>query len=396
MTLFGVVFGSPAFVYLALFAPLFVVGLYVYDAHRRRQLTRALGELPVLGRVIASSPRRRLIKVILLVIGLELLLIGAAGPQTEGRRAVELDGLDVVIAVDVSKSMLVDDVGSTTEMRDKHIEPTRLARAREMAGAVIDELTGDRVAPEVFAGGAARFPLTEDKDVARRFIGDLGPADMPAGSDFGEALRVARCVLRSDLSEDVGCGKFGRRGHGGDPLSSRDSLDPPGKKEDDDELVQISERGKAIVFFTDGGDPDDDEMKGVAIARELGIAVFFVGFGTDKGGLVYDIDYMGKKTTVKKLRDGSTVTSKRDDASMKKLAELGGDEARFIVPNQDGEIDPMPIVTALHKVNRGQATKRIKDMTQHAQPFLFAGFMLLVIEAAIGTRRRRRYPEAAA
>lgn len=396
MTLFGVVFGSPVFFYLAIAAPAFVVGLYFYDRHRRIQLTHQLGELPVLSRVIASSPTRRFIKMIILTLGLEAVLIGASGPQTEGRRAVELDGLDVVIAVDVSKSMLVDDVGLTAEMREKHLEPTRLARAREMAGAVIDELVGDRVAPEVFAGGAARFPLTEDKDVARRFIGDLGPADMPAGSDFGEALRVARCVLRSDLSEDVGCGKYGRRGHGGDPLSSRDSLDPPGKTKDDDELVQISERGKAIVFFTDGGDPDDDAMKGVALARELGIAVFFVGFGTEKGGLVYDIDYMGKKTTPKKLRDGSTVTSKRDDASMKKLADLGGDESRFLLASQDGEIDPMPIVTALRKVNRGQATKRVKDMTQHAQPFLFAGLMLLVIEAAIGTRRRRRYPEAAA
>lgn len=395
MTFFGLSFTDPVVFYLSALAPAFVFGLYIYDRQRRAALTRQLGELPVLSRVIASSsPRRRLIKASVLAVAFMLLMFGAAGPQTEGSRFVELDGLDVVVAVDVSKSMLVDDVGPTEEMTTNHIDPSRLGRARELAGAVIDELPGDRIAPVVFAGAAARFPLTEDKDVARKFLEDLGPADLPPGSNLGELLRVSRCVLRSDLSEEQGCQKLGRRGHGGDPLSSRDSLDPPGKRDDDDAVVQQTERGKAIVVFTDGGDPDEEALKGVALARELGIAVFFVGVGTEKGGLVWDIDFTGRRTQIKHLKDGSTVTSKRDDAGMKKLAELGGDESRFLLASETGEIDPMPIVSALRKVNRGIATKHIKDMTQHAQPFLFAAFMLLVIEAAIGSRRRRRYPEA--
>jgi hypothetical protein len=319
---------------------------------------------------------------------------------------VELHGLDVVLAVDVSKSMLVDDVGATALSTERKVEPSRLARARELAGAVLDGLPpGDRIAPVVFAGAAAHFPLTEDHDVVWQapdgkdkpltgFLNDLGPGDLPPGSNLGEMFRVARCVLRSDLSEDLGCTKLGRRGHGGDPLSASDSLDPPGHRDDDDAIEQKAERGKAIVVFTDGADPDDAAMIGVRTARELGIAVFFVGVGTKEGGLVWDIDFLGHRTTVKHLRDGSTVTSKRDDDGMRKLADIGGDANRYIIADEKGEVNPQPILDALTAVNRGLATKRIKEMKQWYQPFLFAGLMLLVIEVAIGTRRRREFPEA--
>jgi hypothetical protein len=78
---------------------------------------------------------------------------------------------------------------------------------------------------------------------------------------------------------------------------------------------------------------------------------------------------------------------------MKLLAEAGGDPKRYFVANPTGEVDPMPIVDALRAVNRGLATKKVDERHDIFQPFLFAGLMLFVIEAAIATRRRRRYPE---
>ena len=96
----------------------------------------------------------------------------------------------------------------------------------------------------------------------------------------------------------------------------------------------------------------------------------------------------------KHTADGQTVTSKRDDAGMRQIAAAGGDEKRFFIAPERGEVDPKPIVAALREVNRGLATKKIDRKQDVFQPFLFAALMLLVIETAIGTRRRQRYPEA--
>ena len=390
-------FATPWLLWIAVAAPLAVLALQLHDRACRRRLTSRLGELPVIARVIASaSPGRRIVKDVLAGAAAMLIAIAAARPQIAGLRKVELRGLDLVVAVDVSKSMLVDDVGPTAEMTEKQLETTRLGRARELARAVIDELPGDRIAPIVFAAAAAHFPLTEDHLVASNFIRDLGPADLPQGSNLAEVFRVARCLLRPDLYEDLGCARIGRRGHGGDPLRG-ESLDPSPKGRDKEAVIeQKVERGKAIVIFSDGGDSDASALREVAAARELGIAVFLIGFGTSAGGVVYDIDsFSGKRTdTPKRLPDGATVISRRDDAGMKALAAASGDARRYLLATERGEVDPRPIVDALRAVNRGLATKQIKDVREIYQPFLFAALMLLVIEAAISTRRRRRYPEA--
>jgi Ca-activated chloride channel family protein len=393
-----VTFVTPWLAWLAVASPIAVAMLQIYDRARRRVLVGRLGELPVVGKVIASaSPGRRIAKDALVAAAVALIALAAARPQVAGTRKVELHGLDLVVAVDVSKSMLVDDVGPTREMTARRLETSRLARARELARAVIDELPGDRIAPVVFAAAAAHFPLTEDHLVASNFIRDLGPTDLPPGSNLAEVFRVSRCLLRPDLYDDLGCSRIGRRGHGGDPLRG-ESLDPKPRERDRDEAVeQKVERGKAIAIFTDGGDPDPAALREVAIAHELGIAVLIIGFGTPAGGVVHEVDeFTGKRTEVpKRLPDGTTVVSKRDDAGMKGLAAAAGDPRRYFVAADRGEVDPRPIVEALRAVNRGLATKQVKDLRDIYQPFLFAALMLLVVEAAISTRRRQRYPEAA-
>lgn len=393
-------FSRPWLAWVAvLAAPVAMALLHLYDRWRRRVMTRRIGELGVVSSLMASaSPRRRAIKDGIAAGALVLLLIAAARPQIEGKRRVEVRGLDVVVAIDVSKSMLVDDVGPTKRMQTRKLPTSRLERAREMATRVIDGLPGDRIGPVVFAAAASHFPLTEDHEVAIRFLHDLGPADLPPGSNLGEVLRVSRCLLRPDLYDDLGCARIGRRGHGGDPLRG-ESLDPkpqPGEVPADAKLVEKIERGKAILILTDGGDPDEETVREVTNARELGIAVLFVGFGTKEGGLVYDIDpYSGKRTTnPKRGPDGGTVTSRREDAAMVALAEAAGDPKRYIVASERDELDEKPIVDLLKSVNRGLATKKIKEMRDVYEPFLFAGLMLLVIEVAVSTRRRRQYPEA--
>lgn len=386
-------FANPELLWFAGAAPVLLLLLFLYDRVQRRKLASRIGELPVLQKVmVTASPRRRAIKLVLCQLGIALVLFALARPQVAGKRKVELRGLDLVVAIDVSKSMLVDDVGTTLQMQENRIQPTRLARARELATAMIDELPEDRIGPVVFAGAAAHFPLTEDHQVAVQFLHDLGPADLPPGSNIAEVFRASRCLLRPDLYDDLGCARIGRRGHGGDPLPG-ESLDPIDKP-DEDVVEQKVERGKAMVVFTDGGESDTETLREVATSRELGIAVFVVGIGTAQGGVVHEVDYEGRPTTTpKRTKDGQTVISKRDDAGMKLIAEAGGDGNRYVIAAERGEVDPMPLVDALRAVNRGLATKQVDEKKDIFQPFLFAGLMLLVIEAAIATRRRRRYPE---
>jgi len=300
-----------------------------------------------------------------------------------------------VVAVDVSKSMLVNDVDATEAMAEQHVAASRLGRARELAASVIDQLVGDRFAPVVFAGAASHFPVTEDREVATTFLFDLGPADLPPGSNLAEVFRVGRCLLRPDLYDDLGCSRIGKRGHGGDPLPG----DRPEAKEAHDDDVQVhEERGKAILILTDGGDGGAETLKEVAAAHELGIAVFVVGVGSEGGGVVHEIDSSGKAIAVpKQARDGSNVVSKRDDAGMKAIAAAAGDERRYFVASEHGEVDADAgaVVAALHAVDRGTATKRVDAKRDVFQPVLFVGLLLLVIEAAIATRRRREYPEEA-
>ncbi len=395
-------FATPSVAWLAVVAPVLCFAFHAYDHWRRGRLISRLGELPVISTVIASrSPGRRLFKTLLFALAMTLILLALARPQIQGRRKVELRGLDLAVAVDVSKSMLVEDVGPTAAITAAKRASSRLERARELAGYVIEALPGDRFAPIVFAGAATHFPLTEDREVAVRFLADLGPADLPQGSNLAEVLLVARCLLRPDVEQDA-CARIGRHLSGGDPLPGETdddplTADPSSAPDTDDEALTMKvERGRAILVFTDGGEPDGETIGQVLEARKLGIAVLFVGVGTEQGGVVHDVDpWTGKRSDEpKKHADGSVVRSKREDDGMRALAEAGGDPARYMIAAERGELDPTPIVAALKAVQRGLATKRVKDVKDVFEPFLFAGLMLLLIDLAISTRRRRDYPEA--
>jgi hypothetical protein len=113
-------FATPWLLWASLIIPLYIGGLFAWDMMRRGQLTRRLGELPVLGKVLASaSPGRRVVKAVIVTFACAFIAFALARPRIEGARKVELHGLDLVVAVDVSKSMLVEDIERTQKMADK-------------------------------------------------------------------------------------------------------------------------------------------------------------------------------------------------------------------------------------------------------------------------------------
>jgi Ca-activated chloride channel homolog len=377
-----VTFAAPLFYWLAALAPLALAILFAADEARRRALIGRLGEAPAVGRMMASaSPGRRRLKAVLVALAMVLVLLAAARPQMAGGRTVRRSALDVVIAIDASTSMLVRDVAGQT----------RLARARAEAEALLGQLAGDRVSIVLYAGAAVHFPLTEDHDVAAEFASQIGPADLPGGSDLGEALRVARCLLRSDVYDDLGCRGLGGRGTGGEPLPEERGTAAP-----EDPVVEIEEgeRGKAVLVLADGGDSRGHARQEVERARDLGIAVFFAGVGSTDGGRVPEIDSDGRPLGERRDDSGKPVTSALDEDALRALAAVSGDPSRYLALEPAREPDPARLAAALRKVARGIRTQSGAERPQDVYPvFLFPAFLLLVIEACIGTRRRVRYPE---
>ena len=390
MSLGELEFATWFMVVVAVAAPVVIAVVSWADGARRRALLGRLGDRALVARLMATaSPGRRRLKRALLAAAVALIALAAARPQTPGSAVQSGHGLDLVIALDASKSMRVDDV-----------DGTRLGRARELITALLGRLPGDRVGSVVFAGAAAHFPLTDDVEVAAGFLKDLGPADLPPGSDVAAALRAALCMLRPD-EKDVWsgeCARVGGQGQGGDPL--------PGEGDEGVPVYRApratEERGKVVLLITDGGGGlrrssgrvDLGPVEQVRRAVGLGVTVLVMGVGSEAGGVVPEIDDQGNPRGDKRGRDGRPVVSQLDREGLAVLAQAAGGESHYF--ELAGAPDPGPLVSALARVKRGGLERtEARVMIEHYPGFLFAGFMLLVIEACIGTRRRGvQHPEA--
>ncbi len=351
---------------------------YAFDFARRRRALELIGSPAQLRRMMASlSSWRRVTKAVLIVLGVSLVVGAIAEPQVAGTSETKERGIDVAVVMDFSKSMLAADV-----------LPSRVQRMKEEVEDLLDELVSDRVAVVTFAGAAAHFPLTDDHEAARSVFRGLAPADMPPGSDLGGALTVARCIVRPDRLEEPGCQRVGGRGRGGAPLYDEEAQEPAKKK------TEVEDRARAIVIFTDGDDTGDEAMAQVKAAVELGIYVFLVGVGTPGGELIPELDGAGERIGWKKNDRGEFVTSRLDVAKLTALAAAAGGEGHLFTVAAKG-FDITDVVAQLRHLKRGALNKRVvQDRKPIFQWLLFPAFMLLLIEACIGERKRRViYPE---
>jgi Ca-activated chloride channel family protein len=234
---------------------------------RRRRVSEAMGRSAVLEKTIVGE--RRSFPVIRLA-GVAFLLLALAGPQF-GVELVETrsDARQAVIAVDVSLSMLTQDV-----------KPNRLERAKSSLSLLIDQLRGERIGVVAFAGDAQIVcPLTQDADAAKQLLGALDAGAVPTpGTAVGSALRAAVAML----------GRY------------------PG--------------GKAVILLTDGEDHKSDPLGAAREAAAAGVRVYAVGIGTPDGEPI-----PGASGAYHKDAKGGTVVSRLDEGSLAQIArETGG------------------------------------------------------------------------
>lgn len=245
-----------------------VIFLFWWTLRWKKKTIKKIGDEKLVRQLISNySPFHFQLKFLLLAVGLAAIIVAAANLQKPGEmEQVQRKGVDVVIAMDVSKSMLADD-----------IKPNRLERARQMVYKLMDQLPDDRIALVLFAGRAyMQMPLTTDHSAARMFVQQAGPDVVPAqGTVITDALRMSNTAFNSKER------KF-----------------------------------KSIILITDGEDHDPNAVQLAQQLAEDGVMINAVGVGSPDGAPIMDPvtnDY-------KKDQAGNTVISKLNEQELQQLA----------------------------------------------------------------------------
>ena len=333
-------FANPMLLWLLLLVPVLIVGLALRYEWRRRMLAR-LGHLPQIKRLAATvSAPRRVLKAVLLVLGLTLLMLALARPQAGERSTLApAIGIDIVVALDFSKSMLAKDV-----------YPNRVERAKAELGRLIDSLKGDRIGLVAFAGETLSYPLTTDYRAAKLFWRDMTPLDMPVGGTaIGKAIVAGTRLL------------MGVRGKG-------------------------PQRSQVLLLLTDGEDHQSDPEEAAKEAAKQGIRIFAVGIGSKSGEPVPLINEDGSGAGYMRRDDGTPVTSRLDEKTLTRVAAATRGKVLVIDPKRFA-VDP--ILRELSKLKKSESKSRlIKHYDEVFHWFLLPAFLLLLLETTIRERRR--------
>jgi len=314
-----------------------------YEVWRSRALER-FGRLPTLRQISTSlSKRRRRARVVMTVVATALVVIAYARPQWgERTREIQRRGIDIVFAVDLSRSMLSDDV-----------TPSRLETARAEIDRTLRRLDGDRVGLVVFAANAVRqSPLTSDYGAIRHYISRVHPDHFSRqGTAIGRAIDVSTQLL-------IG---------GDNPHFERAQ-------------TQI------IVVIGDGEDTMTDPIRAATLAAQQGIRIYTIGIGTLEGGRIPVRDASGNFRGYLHDREQNLVITRLEEEQLIEIAAVGGGAYhRF---TSEGSIAAF-VEDAVQKYDREALESMLRaEYEDRYIFFLFPGLILLLI-ATLSTERRR-------
>jgi len=321
--------------------PLLAVLFWVAAVRRTRALD-VFGDSELVSKLTATaSVAARRWKALLTLGAMALAVLALARPQFGTRvETVRSVGQDIVVAVDLSRSMLAEDVS-----------PNRLERARLAILRLMGGLDGDRIGLVAFAAGAfVQSPLTTDYAAAGMFLNAMHPDLMPVqGTDLGAALRV-----------------------------SLDALD------------QGARDSRVVVIVTDGEDHEDDFEAGLERAVGAGVRVHVVGIGSTEGVPIPVFDELGRREGFLRDEDGSVVTTRLGEQTLRTVAERTG--ARYVTAGAGGAgFDDL--VDELAGAE-GEALEE-RQVTQFDEQFQIFVAMALALLFAEWLWPERRRPQAA-
>lgn len=251
--------------------PVFIAAFIAYTYHKRRQLA-AFGDAELMEQLMPNASRvRPVIKFAIMMAAYVLLILAVARPQWgKSERMEKRQGIEAMVALDISNSMLAEDVA-----------PNRLERAKQLVSKLMDNMVNDKVGMVVFAGDAfIQLPITCDYVSAKMFMNVIKPEMIKTqGTAIGKAINT--CVR-----------SFGER----------------------------NEAGRAIIIITDGENHEDDAIAAAKQAREEGIIVMVVGIGKPDGA---PIPMSPGSNNYRKDRKGNVVVSRLNEEMCREVAKAG-------------------------------------------------------------------------
>jgi Ca-activated chloride channel family protein len=332
--------GSPQYLYALLAIP--ALGL-IYGVHfvRKRNVLRRIADPRLIPNLIGTlNPRLQGLKVALLLLSLAFLIVAAARPRW-GEKLQIFKGhtIDIVIALDASKSMLAED-----------IRPNRLERAKAELTALIDEIGSDRVGITAFAGEPVVLcPLTEDLEAAKSFLGIVSERVVPVpGTNLMRAVEVSTGLFNPE-----------------------------------------EKTHKALVLMTDGDDLGPDPLGVVEKARSEGVKIFTVAVGTPEGAPIPEKDESGNLIQYKKDQEDQIVLSRTNEQLLITMTRLTGGRYYRV---QGMDLDAL--IAELGKIKKRETSgEEIVDRVDRFPYPLILSLVFLVFSLALSDRRGRWLPK---
>jgi Ca-activated chloride channel homolog len=324
------------YLYFLALLPLFVLSAVWFILWRKKALNR-FGESRVIASLIPElSNGKILFKFILVMIAWAALVIGLADPQTGSKlEKVQRKGIDLIICLDVSNSMLAQD-----------IRPDRLERSRQAISRLIDNLDGDRIGIVVFAGKAfMQLPITTDYAAAKLFLSSISTNSVPTqGTAIADAIKLA-------------VESFGESKH-----------------------------NKAIVVITDGEDHQGDVLEQAEAAAKSQVTVYTIGMGLPDGAPIPEFNG-NVMTGYKKDKEGKTIITKLDETMLERIASVG---KGIYVRASNSDAGLQKVFDEVSKIQKSEIdTRQFSDYEDRFQYFVGIALFFLILELFIYDRKNQ-------
>ncbi len=330
-------FGNIEFLWGLLIIPLLTI-VFIWSRIARKKALRRFGNLEILKQLMPfSSKGRPVFKFILLTLAMAFIIVGLARPQFGSKlKKVKREGVELIIALDVSNSMMAED-----------IQPNRLERAKRAISRLIDKLKDDKIGLIVFAGDAyTQLPITSDYNSAKLFLNSVNTQIVPRqGTAIGAAINLAA-----------------------------KSFSPS------------EQANKAIIIITDGENHEDDATNAAKDAAEKGIIVHTIGMGLPEGAPI-PVLKNGQKDYLKD-RDGKVVVTKLNEQMLEQISSAG---KGIYVRANNAQIGLNALFDEINKMQKEEMESRVYSEYEDQFQYFFAVGLLLILLEFIILERRNKY-----
>jgi len=325
------------FLYLLFVIPLLVIAFWLFRSLRQKALAK-FGDLNLIQSLYHdTSDIKPIVKFILLIFALAFIILGVANLQVGTKiEEAKREGVEVMIAIDVSRSMNADD-----------IKPSRLERAKQAVSKLIDNLQNDKIGMVVFAGDAyLQLPMTTDYSAAKLFLSSITTDIVPRqGTAIGAAVNMSMQSFSQD--KDI---------------------------------------RKAIIIISDGENHEDDAIGAASQASSNGVVVHTIGMGSIEGGPI-PVYRNGQRADFARDDQGSVIVTNLDPNMLEQIAVAGN--GKFILASG---IDPdlSRLLDEIGRMDKKEfSSKLFTDYESRFQYFFGFALILLIIELLLSERKNK-------